>query len=347
MTNNLKMPKPVSTGFVPLANLILDTQNPRFGQGDIKTEKDILKRLSEGGNLEELMQSFRENGYYEAEPILVIREKNGSSDYIVIEGNRRVAALKILLNPALKKEFGFEDEKLGKKIEEQLRNRIPIQEYASREVLWSYLGFRHIKGAMPWDSYSKALYLLSVYETYQTPLEEIAERIGDKNSTVYKMFNGIRVLRQAVDAEFIKPEQKKNFPFSHLYTLLGYDKARKYLGIKQDSKGLFPKKPVPSRKIKNLGTVINLVYGDEAGKNKVIISQNPDLRKLNAVLGSPKALTQLLNDTSKSNALDNAYSLTKEAGEVLGDLVLKAYSIIKEASGNLYHYKGDKKILDE
>lgn len=77
--------------------LDLDPQNPRLPeevQGS--SQPVILTYLYENDVLEELMDSFVSNSYFPVEPILVLPGEEGGRR-LVVEGNRRLAALMILL----------------------------------------------------------------------------------------------------------------------------------------------------------------------------------------------------------------------------------------------------------
>lgn len=92
----------------PLKNLFLDPNNYRFLDNDSYykvaddaiTDERIQKRTRsflEGKNkenLKDLLDSFKSNGYLEVDIIQVA--DLGNNRYLVLEGNRRVAALKIL-----------------------------------------------------------------------------------------------------------------------------------------------------------------------------------------------------------------------------------------------------------
>jgi hypothetical protein len=335
-----KLPKPLEAKYVSLSTLKLDNENPRFaGTLKGKSEEEIIARLAEEKNLYELIESFRQNGYYEAEPLLVIEDPKKSGTYIVIEGNRRVAALKVIFSKSLLKQYKFGENYFDSAIEDDLKNKIPIQIYKNRTDLWSYLGFRHIKGPMPWDSYSKGLYIVSLFDE-GTTIDDIVEKIGDQNSLVFKMFNGIRVIHQAEKEKFIDPVSMQKFSFSHLYTILGYSNTQKFLGLKIKADTLLKENPVPGDKVINLKWLVDLIYGDKEGKNKPVIrSQNPDIRRLDAVLGSISAIAELKNSINQPGSLENAFLSTSAAEEIVPDLIAEALAKLKKASGNLYMYK--------
>lgn len=82
-----------------IENLCLDPKNLRIGrentQADLK-QSEILGIMSDW-NLEELAYSFIESGFWPQEALLVVEEElNGEDKKIVVEGNRRLAALNYL-----------------------------------------------------------------------------------------------------------------------------------------------------------------------------------------------------------------------------------------------------------
>jgi hypothetical protein len=46
---------------------------------------------------------------------------------------------------------------------------LPVSVFRNRKDLRSYLEFRHINGARPWDAYSKVKYVASVHEHDDVP----------------------------------------------------------------------------------------------------------------------------------------------------------------------------------
>jgi hypothetical protein len=79
-----------------LDELHLDPTNPRLPE-EVQdgSEEAILRYVRENGELTELARSFADNGYFVQEPVLVVQRQQGG--YKVVEGNRRVATLKLLL----------------------------------------------------------------------------------------------------------------------------------------------------------------------------------------------------------------------------------------------------------
>src|SRR4051812_17983333 len=86
-------PERPRTRRLAVGDLLLDHRNPRLALVEDATQVDLLKALYEDESLDELVGSFIENGYFEEEPLVVVEEEEG---YVVVEGNRRLATLKLL-----------------------------------------------------------------------------------------------------------------------------------------------------------------------------------------------------------------------------------------------------------
>src|SRR5262245_21607517 len=130
-------------------NLKLDVHNPRlieFGLNQDASQFDILKTLWEKMAVEEVAMSIAYNGYFEHEPLFA--EKNAKGELIVIEGNRRLAAVMLLLNSALRKKLRATDlpdiDQIDKNRRDEI-SKLPII-LTKREAIWRYLGFKHVNG---------------------------------------------------------------------------------------------------------------------------------------------------------------------------------------------------------
>ncbi|MBI2122255.1 MAG: ParB N-terminal domain-containing protein [Candidatus Sungbacteria bacterium] len=333
---------PIQINYVKLDRLLLDSENPRFaGLSKNASDNEILSKLQKEMHLDELIDSFEKNGFYNTEPLLTVESKKHKGKFVVIEGNRRLAAIKTLLKS---------EKKISEKLKTQLTKQIPVAIYPDRQTLWTYLGFRHINGPQEWDSYSKAVYALRVHKEYKIPIEKIAERIGDRHLTVIKMCNGLRVLEQAEKEGYFKAEEVelRRFYFSHLYTILGYDNTRKYLGIRNKQKEIFSENPVPRKYFNNLRLLLEFLFGSKDGaKKSVIKSQNPDLKYLDNVLGHKLATNYLRENSQEFSSLENALSYTDTEDYKLEDFVFKALNNLRKTAGYLNRYKGNEEVYKQ
>ena len=80
-----------------VTNILLDPLNPRIPPTDEQLDQNsLIAELVNHDKVYELARNIANNGYYPVESIIVMKESNKT---IVIEGNRRVAALKLLIAP--------------------------------------------------------------------------------------------------------------------------------------------------------------------------------------------------------------------------------------------------------
>ena len=236
--------------------------------------------------------SIAYNGYYPHEPLIIEGQPNGT--YTVIEGNRRLCALQLLLDKDLRARLRATDIPNIDAIDQNRREEIsmvPCVESTRRDA-WRYLGFKHVNGPAMWGAYAKAQYIAFVHNTYRVPLEEIAKQIGDYSNTVERQYRGLMVVEQAEEEDVFSRDTiaKKKFHFNYIYTALENEHFRRFLGIKDKGRGL--KRPVPQTHIKRLGELLTWLYGKDDTPS-LIVSQNPDLGILANTLSDPGGVKAL------------------------------------------------------
>ena len=83
---------------LPIDQLQLDLDNPRLGSAASQSEAlASIVRLNRG-HFANLMESIKDDGLDPGDSLYVIRSEEGR-DFVVLEGNRRLAALMVLSNP--------------------------------------------------------------------------------------------------------------------------------------------------------------------------------------------------------------------------------------------------------
>ena len=273
-------------------DLDLDAQNPRLAGYDlISTQADLIRILWREGALDELALSIKENGFFDEEPLLVVQE---GGRFVVVEGNRRLAAVKILRDDKLRYDLRATDLPVLSQLQQKGLDKLPASLYPDRVSLWAYVGFRHVNGPMTWDSFPKAKYIADVHNRFGVSLEQIALSIGDKNQIVERLYRGLMVLEQATSQAgyTLEERSKKHFSFSHLYTGLDYAGFQHHLGLTRHSD--FRHNPVPKAKLQNLKELMIWLFGStEEGRPPVVKSQNPDLKKLDDVLKDSRGIAAL------------------------------------------------------
>ncbi|HEY2713047.1 MAG TPA: hypothetical protein VGI60_11075 [Chthoniobacterales bacterium] len=272
---------------------------------------------------------------------LIVTEENGK--LVVIEGNRGLAAAKILRSPGLRTKLRATDlPTLSEKKLEALRE-LPVVRVAKREDAWPYIGFKHVNGPQKWRSYPKAQYIAYVKKATGASLPKIATQIGDQHGTVQELYRALMVIEQAEATGVYRREYVKGrFAFSHLTTALQYPNFSRFLKVKDASEE--SDKPVPPSKVDDLGELCRWLWGDKRDDtDRVVASQNPNLRQLEQVLGNPSALSTL----RRGHGLAVAYDESKGEETVFADALQDARTALVKAQGRVSSgYSGDPKLLE-
>jgi len=335
---------------VPVDWLVLDRENPRLvGSDPAASDEAVIAQLFKGEELGELLQSIAANGYLDIEPLIVMERDR---ELIVLEGNRRLAAIRLFREPGLAETI-FERERIRIKVPDissggrATLEKVSVYRVAQRDDARSFIGFKHINGAAKWDSYAKGKFAADWYRGGGTTLEEIAERIGDAHATIKRMVNAIYVLEQAESANIfhIADRVSPKFNFSHLYTALSRAPYMEFLGLDAAWARFDPQPdPVPKTKVNQLREVLTWIYGSkEDSALPVVLSQNPDIKRLGEVLLNAEGLNVLRS----SRNLSEAHASTQPAEERFAEGLLRARSSIRDVANSLRGFDGrDRSLVD-
>lgn len=329
--------------YMKSTDLVFDKENPRlveFGASEYSEER-LINLLWKEMAVDELVMSILAYGFFEHEPLYVMIRQDGK--YIVLEGNRRLAAIRSILNPSVV--TGGKMDKFLTQISEGLRtsleNHIPVIVLQSRQTAWQLLGFKHVNGPAKWGSYAKAKYIAQVHNSFNVDLNKIAEQIGDTNKTVRKLYQGLMVLEQAENQTEFSMEDIRTprLYFSHLYTALGYEKFRSYIGVPDDFEDPYP---VPDEKKKHLQEVMDWLYGSKKRDiEQQVKTQNPDLRRFVEVLGNDLSVAAMRSGSS----LDVAFDLTIDDNDALREALVKARLALDKATSKVGSFAGDEGLV--
>ncbi|MEJ7694693.1 hypothetical protein [Daejeonella sp.] len=272
--------------------LEFDKQNPRlveFGFSEKIKEEELVEVLYRVMAVEEIILSMHHSGYFKNDPLIAIPD---GKKFTVIEGNRRLAAIKVIVEyPKYEKFYPKALPVPTNEVKDRLKT-IPVVIEKSRKDAWQFIGFKHVNGASKWNSFAKAEYIAQVHNDFGVSLQDVGLQIGDTNKTVQRLYQSLMVIEQAEKSQ-VFDKTDINAPrlyFSHLYTGLQYDGIRDFIGLKD----IEAETKEPVTKITELGEVLTWLFGSKKKEIKsVIVSQNPDLRNFDAVIKSPEARSAL------------------------------------------------------
>lgn len=333
----------------PTWALDLDVENPRLQTGSDRSagsERETIETLADIAALDELVLSICTNKYQNLEPLIV--HGAGRGPYRVLEGNRRLAAIRLIEAPTFAAELGI---KVPKTIPAEVRKsfeQVLVFRVRNPDEAREFIGFKHINGPQRWDAYAKARYVTTWYRKDQDKLTitDIAAKMGDNNNTLRSYIYAILMLDQADEAGVWRlddrPPSRGRFPFSHLYTAITRIEYQDFLGLTSWS-DTPPLKPIKKLNVGKLGEVLTYLYGSKAdARPSLIQSQNPDLKNLGLVIAEPRARVIVENRGTLDKALDEL----KEPASAFYDALITAKLRLGRAIDLMPRYAGGNPDID-
>ncbi|MDZ7896573.1 MAG: hypothetical protein U5N85_00885 [Arcicella sp.] len=258
--------------------------------------------------------------FFAGEVLLVIKELDGS--YTVIEGNRRLTAVKLLNQPNLttiRKPSITEISENAKYVPTIL----PCLVFKEKNAILKYLGFRHITGIKSWRVLEKARYLSDMrirdYESisFLKSCTEIAKSIGSRSDYVKRLLVGYELYEIVEEEKFYFIDNLKDTKFFLNYFIdsLSRDNIRIFLGINLNSD-----LPIENVKKDNLKKIVFWWFEKTQGQSRVL-GDSEGLKLLDAVIGNEDALM----------AFDKGGATIYEAYELTGDLDIQFEARINDA----------------
>jgi hypothetical protein len=335
---------------VAVDRLRFDLKNPRYSSDPLpgrSSEAQIISELIASADIAELVQSIAANGYIDIEPMVVMPNDNV---FTVLEGNRRLAAIRLLSNPELARECGFITPAITDEVARSLKE-LTVYAVDKREEARDFIGFKHINGPHRWDALAKARFAADWFKSERgqgATLQDIARRLGDRHDTVKRLVNGIFVLDQAHKERLFDISDRspgRAFAFSHLYTALTRPGFQDFLGLPADWRREDPKpNPVPKENLENLQKVLVWLYGSKTDSiQPVVTSQNPHIKMLDEILQKPIARKTML----ARNRLQEAYTLVYTPSVQFETALLNANQNAEDALSKISGYDGDDLSLLE
>jgi hypothetical protein len=319
----------ISVEKIPTSSLIFDPNNPRFYRlNDSHSVDQVIEEMLDDENVQDLMLSIGQKGYFEGEPLLVI---NVEAEYVVIEGNRRLAATKLLnreIPPPARKKNSVEA--IINDVIIKPTTELPCLVYKDKKDILRYLGYRHITGIKNWDSLSKSLYISELKDTFysgqseENQLKSLAKDIGSRSDYVRKLLTALKLYKASEEKNFyglhIRPEDVE---FSFLTTAIGYESIQTWLNI-EDPNSL----DLPDLNMDHLRNLFSWMFSKDQ-QGETILGESRNIRKLSAIVSNDKAVKVLI-DTSDIKlaylfsdgpieALNNAFeAILKQADTIWG-----------------------------
>jgi hypothetical protein len=319
--------------------LDLDPHNARLPE-DLteRTQAALLRHLEEAYGLEELAWSMAERGYFREEPLLTIASPTDGGRRIVVEGNRRLATLKLLTDAGARRTVGKHlwDEMAEFAAEQDLAEA-PTRNYPDRESLLDYLGFRHVSGLLQWTPDAKARFVHRLVTEYGYSFERAGKVIGSRKDAIRRQFIAWRALEQArADDVDVAPAVSH---FGVYYRALQNPSIRAFLKLEGWNDGSEElREPLGSKGSQRFGEFLNLVWG-----KKRVIRESRQLDDLGKVLANDSAYELLKQERDLAMALQE---LPVDRAAVYAAIRL-AYRHAARANAEAWQFTGEVDLLAE
>jgi len=223
---------------ISITNLLLDPQNPRIPDSDTElSQRDLTADLVVNDKVLDLAKSITVNGYYPVEALIIIEEDKKK---YVLEGNRRLAALKLLLSPEIAPaDWERRFRALSNRIDSKSIRRIKVIRAPSREAAASIIMSKHTRNQVEsWSPLMQAKFYRNLLDRGLS-IDEIAEQYSIQTSEItdalqrYMMYS-VACALDLPENVARKVQNPRDFPITNLDRLYKNPKVNKFLGISFD-----------------------------------------------------------------------------------------------------------------
>lgn len=321
-----------SVEMMDVADLHFDPENPRLpsklrGESDAKVFTFLLRECS----LVELMLSIGAQGFFQGEPLLVVPRVGGG--FNVVEGNRRLAALKLLNSSDPPPVFAKQVEAARETAKFKPAN-VPVLRFTARDEILLYLGYRHITGVNEWGALEKARYMSQLEKLLpdsDDKFKVLAKQIGSRRDYVQQTLVALDLVEKANDIGFFEKKgmDADKIPFSVLTTAIGYRTINEYVGLQYD-----PELSAERVDVTRLQQLFGWLFVEENGRTPLGESRN--LRILARVVGNDAARDAFM----KGTPLLEADMFTEGPLDLVRKLMIETDRKLSAALDSLRHATG-------
>lgn len=301
-------------------DLELDATNPRLPSSLTRTPESMLEYIATHYSIEELMGSIGENGFFEGEPLIAVKE-NGK--LYIVEGNRRLTAIKLINNPNL---LNIPSITTAAEIAIEKVMEVPVVIFSNREKIHKYLGNRHISGVKEWSSFAKARYLHGLHELkigdgadYDEAIDAVARSIGRRRDYVARILGALRVVEIVAENDYfdIPSLGEHNIPFSVFYTAFQKVEIRDYVGYSFQDHNI-------EIDVDNLANLTRWLCVKDKDGRTVLVNPN-NIKRLACILEHDEARQEL----EQGSSIEEAFRYTETAGD---DFLRLLHSVKRDLS---------------
>lgn len=329
---------------VAIDQLRFDPSNPRLPSDvDAEDVQSVLRFMLDDAGLIDLASSIAAQGFFPGEPLLCCPvpeldagqtppPPTASAEYIVVEGNRRLAAVLLLRDPANAPSRRQAVEALA---ESPGPETLPVIIFPRRDDILDYLGYRHITGIKEWEPLAKARYLRQVRERKQSandPAEprDLARLIGSNGPYVGRLLTALAAWDRLEALGFFDEHDlsSEDLPFAVFSTALNYERIPEWLNVDPTDDATVA--DAADEHLKRLARWF--FVPDErvqrGNRARPLLRESRNIRFINEIVGHEDAMASL----EEANSPQLAASLTAAPGETFSRALIESGKYLAVAS---------------
>ena len=282
-----------------IQDLLLDPNNYRFldnpdyrrklaNKYHQSTVQETTLRMLERGHIYQirgLRDSILANGYVPMERVIVIPyEYAATTKYLIVEGNRRVAALKTILRDEVEGSIALTTEQ--KKQFLKIPCAILEAENASlKEAERVIMGIRHIVGPREWGAYQQAQLIYELVEEQGRQYSDIAQHIGMSRVEVGRRYRALTALKKMDSDDEYADEAEPEF-YRLFHELVSLPNVRTRFGWDHDN--------AEFRDVTKAREFFELIAPQDPDMEPTLKTY-ADVRKLKLIMGNSQAEAALFD----------------------------------------------------
>ena len=239
--------------------MVLDKENPRIGSVSTQSEALSAVVLLDARHFRTMMQSIKDHGLDPGDSFYIIDDENGDEGYVVVDGNRRLAAVQVLVNPVILKGTSLPEavvnslEKIAEGFDKKLAADLRCVRFQNRSDANEWILRRHGRGMegegrIPWGTlevqrFQKDRTILDIIDfvqknsTYSNEeWQTVKDRVEKNSSTLRRLIDskagrehfGIDVVQQSDGSKtprFAKPASFVLEGLTELFSDIAHDKV--------------------------------------------------------------------------------------------------------------------------
>ncbi len=281
---------------ISVASLLIDPQNPRFPKkGSSLSQNYLINEMIRKYKIYELAKSIAQEGYFPDKSLIITKEDD---NYYVLEGNRRLSAIKSLLTTEIiddvkiRKKFEILNSQIEKKYIQQIKVVIAPNREAANPIIFK----EHTpeRTTMPWSPIMQAEFYKQQIDKGMSIDDLVDEFVLSKGEIskflkMYYMYDLACKMEYPDEDSLNKVLDKQNFPAYVLQRIYDSTIMKDRLKLDFDENG----KPKGTANKKDFSKAYTLIVEN-------VVNKKVDTRKLNNEKGFKEYIKKIEDDLPKT-----------------------------------------------